>query len=800
MGLSRIVFYFVCLLLAALIGVGFYSYHNLPSLVDWQVKRQLRDYGVQQLSYQNPKISRERFSADILLLNGVYRGVRYEATLSGLEVSYDWQSLLASRARMVTLSELEMVMHGRPILPPATTDSTSTVKLSSWLPRLSADALPLQSIDIERLRFTYLEAGKSPVAVVGKLKLHEQLSLELQASYLGSQLIASVLTEGSGSWPRAKARLLADDVKLAELSAIASPVDLDAWQWEVQGEFDYSPMLSWLRQLQENGALPNLDLAAGLEITGSSRLLARLSHGDELRLSGREFLSRLTGEANTENHLERLDYPGAISALEGDVSIACSFSAGQFSVTIGPTELKASVPAGVLAIDAETRAWLGWGDTVPVRWHSPSDISIAPLQGQSWPLKLRDSSLLIGNQSSQLRLDGLQLDATMPPGVGPPAHGNLRAGVQLRLQQQHLPQLKLVLGHSGTIEQAEFSAVVNDVVNDSVQSMGLILRGRGNLREGVGSLYAVFESEDLTRSSAVLFPLLQHFGLLNRGQSPIISAGKIRLDSETRSRSYSLGQLQQRSHLALDKLSGEYHGLQFEGLRVSADWVGVDKWRTTRPMRFSVDRLNTGVELSNLHGSLSLPQSTPITQPAVRIDALRSQLFGGRILITEPQLWDFAAASNSLTLDVERWKLSEMVALQQKQDIKATGVLEGSLPLSFSGGRVTIADGYLRSLAPGGRIAYTADAASTAMAGNSLEIQTALTLMSDFRYDQLGSEVQLDDAGNLLLELSLVGKNPALHKGRPIIFNINLQQNIDPLLQSMRLSGNLVDKLESRVK
>jgi len=72
-------------------------------------------------------------------------------------------------------------------------------------------------------------------------------------------------------------------------------------------------------------------------------------------------------------------------------------------------------------------------------------------------------------------------------------------------------------------------------------------------------------------------------------------------------------------------------------------------------------------------------------------------------------------------------------------------------------------------------------------------------LLSDFQYQVLSSEVELDNDGNLLLGLSLSGKNPAQYEGRPINFNINLEQNLDPLLQSLRLSDKLVEKIEGRL-
>ena len=75
----------------------------------------------------------------------------------------------------------------------------------------------------------------------------------------------------------------------------------------------------------------------------------------------------------------------------------------------------------------------------------------------------------------------------------------------------------------------------------------------------------------------------------------------------------------------------------------------------------------------------------------------------------------------------------------------------------------------------------------------------ALDLLGNFEYEALGSTVELDPQGNLSLGLSLAGKNPAFYAGRSIKFNINVEQNLDPLLQSLRLNDRLVEQLEQRI-
>ena len=118
------------------------------------------------------------------------------------------------------------------------------------------------------------------------------------------------------------------------------------------------------------------------------------------------------------------------------------------------------------------------------------------------------------------------------------------------------------------------------------------------------------------------------------------------------------------------------------------------------------------------------------------------------------------------------------------------------MPITIVDGRVTIESGYLRALPPGGHIRYRANESTLALANNNSELALALDLLSDFQYQLLTSEVQLDKAGNLLLGLSLEGNNPGLYEGQAIRFNINVEQNLDPLLQSLRIGDNLEQRIE----
>ncbi len=319
-----------------------------------------------------------------------------------------------------------------------------------------------------------------------------------------------------------------------------------------------------------------------------------------------------------------------------------------------------------------------------------------------------------------------------------------------------------------------------------------------NLDTGRGKVNLNARSLDLAYATSTVLPLLQKFDLLQ--QDIEVLSGAISFSSELQSQNFDVTTWQQQAQLNIRNLSGSYEEYSFEGLELAAKWTGIERWKTQQPVEFSMARLDVGFDVVDIQARLDMPQATPITQPVVNIEEFSAGMFGGRVYLPEPSRWDFSAESNQLTLRAEKWQLADMVALQQDEDIRALGELEGELPVTITAGRIIIEKGYLRALPPGGSIRYIANEASEALAASSPELGLALDLLSDFQYQVLSSEVELDKEGNLLLGLSLSGKNPAQYEGRPINFNIKLEQNLDPLLQSLRLSDKLVEKIEGRLQ
>ncbi|MNR52193.1 hypothetical protein D3C85_1719890 [compost metagenome] len=79
-------------------------------------------------------------------------------------------------------------------------------------------------------------------------------------------------------------------------------------------------------------------------------------------------------------------------------------------------------------------------------------------------------------------------------------------------------------------------------------------------------------------------------------------------------------------------------------------------------------------------------------------------------------------------------------------------------------------------------------------------MQLVTQSLEDFRFATLNSQVNYDQHGKLRLAMRLEGRNPAIEQGRPIHFNINLEEDIPTLLASLQLTDKVSEIIKQRVQ
>ncbi|MCB1690189.1 MAG: YdbH domain-containing protein, partial [Halioglobus sp.] len=503
---------------------------------------------------------------------------------------------------------------------------------------------------------------------------------------------------------------------------------------------------------------------------------------------------QLQAEFQLSSEIGQLDIRGIASDASGTVAIEGKLNEGEFRATLQPFKLTGNIPTQALSLPDNWVTWMRLGEVVPIHLDTAETTHITSPAPGSWSVRVGNALLSLGEKDSTLSARKLDLEVTALDTEQLEFSSALSASLNIHLRKQTFPTLEIEFAQHGGLQKSGFELRVAD----SARSLHTDLKGTLDLTSGRGTYQLTAQVTDLPSFWAKTAPLLRHFGVLN--SSVELRSGSIRLHTDIQSKSFDTSTWEQRSRLAIKDTAGSLDDLHFEGLALSADWSGIARWKTLQPLVLSLATFNPGFAIKDIELQVSLPKATAVARPQMRVDAFSAELFGGRLILPAAQAWDFAAPSNSITLQAKQWQLGELVALQQNAEIQAQGTLEGELPLTISDGRIIIDKGYLRALPPGGSIRYTPTDGNRALARHNPDLELALDLLSDFQYQVLSSEVSLDKSGNLLLGLSLAGSNPTLYEGQAVNFNINVEQKIDPLLQTLQLSDNLLERIETGLK
>ena len=72
-----------------------------------------------------------------------------------------------------------------------------------------------------------------------------------------------------------------------------------------------------------------------------------------------------------------------------------------------------------------------------------------------------------------------------------------------------------------------------------------------------------------------------------------------------------------------------------------------------------------------------------------------------------------------------------------------------------------------------------------------------LRLLKNFQYEALEIDTNLNEKGDLFLNLVISGSNPEELKRQPIILNVNIEQNLLDLVESMTIANQTVEKVRN---
>jgi hypothetical protein len=764
----------------------------LPAVLQRQATAMLEAYGVQNYSYAGLQLFSSRLEVREVTLRGERDGLAFEAGFETVALSWQWPAVLDGRLQSAHLQALKLTLERRHA---GSEPTPGVIQLAALLPRSTRALLPLEALRIENLDLEYRDGESKPLRALGSLEIHETARLELSAQHLNTDVRAALTIPATGPELGVEATATGPSGELFSLSADLDASSAGIWQWRGGGTLHLAPLLDVMRAQYPPAPGETFSLEA-LDLRGTMNLDIGLQHPDHIDKPVSELAGWLRGQqgrVRLHGAVERLDYADDVRELQGNFALGGEFEPGGLSVHLDSADFNASVASEVPHLPAEAIEWLGVDGRLPLRVVM-EDLRLQPVDLERWQVELGKGRLALGTLDNMLRFHGLTLRSQVEPATWNVASLSLTSRLDARLQQRSMPSLAISLAHAGSSSHSHYDLAVRDVA----ESVSVRIAGDVDLATGAGDGALSLTAPDLPAAASTLLPLLARFDVFDEDVE--ITAGRASLDSRFASQAYRLEGLRQEATLAVQGVSGRYEEYRFANLALDATWQGTERWRTSRPVRFTLGSLDLGFVLSDLEATAQIPRMSLTEPPIVQLETFSSGVFGGRLLLPEPALWDFGADGNRFSLEAQNWQLAQLVALQQGQKIQATGLLEGRLPVEFTGGRLVIEKGDLHSVPPGGSIRYAANESSRALAGSSAEFAMALDLLEDFRFQVLSAEVRLDREGQLWLGLSMAGKNPSRFGGRAVNFNINLEQNLDPLLQSLRLSDKLVEKLERNLK
>lgn len=251
--------------------------------------------------------------------------------------------------------------------------------------------------------------------------------------------------------------------------------------------------------------------------------------------------------------------------------------------------------------------------------------------------------------------------------------------------------------------------------------------------------------------------------------------------------------------LNVQQLSGTYQGMAARGvtttlpLHVSNAAIALPEATTV-----TVDAVQAGIDITavafTVEGAWRLPASTG----GVALQQIRAALLGGQASSAGLRL-DTAQPHQMFTVTVEHIDLHSLFQLEQHKGLQGTGLLDGILPVVLTPAGVQVRDGRLTARPPGGVIRYVPAADATpAITQADPQLYSLMQALSNFHYNLLEIGVEYAADGTLMLKARIEGHNPDWQQGRPVHFNLTLEENIPALLKSLQIVQGLQQSIEQR--
>jgi hypothetical protein len=254
-----------------------------------------------------------------------------------------------------------------------------------------------------------------------------------------------------------------------------------------------------------------------------------------------------------------------------------------------------------------------------------------------------------------------------------------------------------------------------------------------------------------------------------------------------------------KSDIQLQDLSGIYDTVAFQGINTKLNMSINEKSFHLATKEMKVEEIDKGFVMGPMQMSGRYQAAlNKLTQGKLMLEQFNSTAMGGSIA-TSAQEFDFSREKQNITLELKNIDLATLLKQHSSSELTGNGQLSGTVPLEITGTSVRILEGLVSAQEPGGQLKYSSERArAIAKAQPSMKLVTEA--LSDFHYSVLTSNISYDETGKLRLGVRLEGSSPAVENGRPINFNVNIEEDVPAMLASIQLSGKVTDVIRKRLQ
>ncbi len=219
------------------------------------------------------------------------------------------------------------------------------------------------------------------------------------------------------------------------------------------------------------------------------------------------------------------------------------------------------------------------------------------------------------------------------------------------------------------------------------------------------------------------------------------------------------------------------------GVNGIVDFIDLLDMTTAPGQVVTVRSMNPGVPLQNGRLGFQL-----VGGKMLKVSEAVFPFAGGKMTLL-PLDWELGGKTQRFEVVASQIELEQLISTLQLPDVQATGTVSGRFPISIDDTKILIQDAKLVAGPQGGQLAYTGEVGDrAAQAGDYGEM--AFEALKDLKFSVLELGVNGNVAGDMRVDLLLVGKNKEVLNGQPFEFDISIDSKLAELIQSRLYYAN----------